>query len=678
MKGAFNIGRTLQVCAVILGLTLWASAEGRAATTISAEKVENIAADKKYIATGNVIITRDSAIYKADRAVYNEKTGDMVLSGHVVLEDSDFIINTEQAEFNSETKKGLLHNGIIYLKQGKNWIRGSNLQKLGDNHYYGKVVYFTACDSEQYRTARALKAGKTAISEKPDWCFKGEDANIFVGDKVTAYNATFRVKDMATLYTPYFQAPADNERKTGMLLPEFGNSSKRGFMLRPSFFWAIDENRDATVTADYYSKRGVGTGLEYRFVEPNHEGSWYGYYIYDRKLEENFALAKISDRYTTPNLQAFLDINYANRWNYYNEYADTLRNTVSRYLQSSAEVSTPLSIGSSSRAYMLSQYWVNLRGDITEHVPQKLPEAGYVLNPTAVGPFILTLSSSAANFVRKSDPNGQRFDIMPTISHSAGDTVRVTQSISLRETFYNLNDPGSFASNPHREMFQYRGQANMRFVKNYGSFMHIVEPSVEYQYIPNAATLPLFDSMELPTKESVVTAGVMNRFVFRDITASLLIAQPFDTFAKDDNTVLPVTVRGNINGPGFPVTLNAVAAYDSRNKKLDTLNSVVSFRIFRDVTLGLGELYSEVDDMLLLTYGINASFSKHWVTSISGSYDVRAEHKFRDISVALTYKEQCWSLKTVFTRKPPDSSSGSADYSFVFFLELRGFGALRF
>jgi LPS-assembly protein len=668
----------LQICAPLLALSLCLPADVRAETTIAADKVENIAAEKKYIATGNVVITRDGAVYKADRAVYDEKTEDMKLFGHVTLEDKDYIITTEQADFNSGSKKGVLNNAIIFLKQGKNWIRGMNLQKLGDEHYYGKTVYFTACDSEQYRTGRALKTTAGSISEKPDWCFRGEDANIYVGDKMTAVNATFRIKDIPTLYTPYFQGPADNERKTGLLIPQVGSSSKKGFMLKPSLFWAIDENRDATVTADYYSKRGVGGALEYRFKQPNHEGEWYGYYLSDKFLKEDFVIARITDRYTTPDLQAFLDVNYVNRYNYYYEYADTQQMTVSRFLQSSAEVSKPISIGSSSRAYLLSQYWVNLRGDITENAPQKLPEFGYVMNPTAVGPFTLALSANAVNFARQSDPSGQRFDVMPVISHSMGDTIRLTQSVALRETFYNLKNEGDYNASSHREMFSYRGQAQTRFLKNYGSFMHIIEPSVEYSYIPNVKALPLFDSTETQTKDSVATVGLHNRFMFKGLTASLRVAQPFDTLASADHALLPTTLRGNINGPAFPVNLNFLAAYDFANRRIETMNSTVSFRIFRDVTLGLGELHSHVDGMMLLTAGLTATLSKHWMIMANASYDLKAfqNHKFRDATLALTYKEQCWSVKTVFTRKPADSLN-SAEYTFVIFLELRGFGSFR-
>jgi polyribonucleotide nucleotidyltransferase len=124
------------------------------------------------------------------------------------------------------------------------------------------------------------------------------------------------------------------------------------------------------------------------------------------------------------------------------------------------------------------------------------------------------------------------------------------------------------------------------------------------------------------------------------------------------------------------VNLRFLAAYDSRNRRTDTVNSTVSFKIFKDVTLGLGELYSHVDGMTLLVQSLNAQLTRHWMLSENISYDVRALNKLRDISVALAYLEQCWNVKVIFTRRPTDGIR-PADYAFVVFFELRGFGSVK-
>lgn len=662
-------------------------------STITADKLEYIKEEQKYVATGNVTILKDSTVVKADEAVYFSETGDASLTGHVSIDDKDYLINTEEAEFNIDDKTGTLNNAVIFFKREQYWISGVNMQKLGENHYYAKTAYFTTCDSESYRTAKVITSADIPASQRPDWCFKGDDADIVVGDKLTVRNATYRVKDIPVLYSPYFTAPVGSGRQTGFLMPAIGTSSGKGFRFSPAFFWAIDENKDATFTVDYFSKRGIGTGAEYRFLDFNHEGTWYAYHIRDTKLHQDFIELKGIDKYSAGNVKAFLDINYINNEAFYKEYPKDFASSISRFLQSTGEVSLPVN---NSRMYLLSQHWINLREGVSEHVPQKLPELGYVLNPTAVGPAIFTLSASAANFYRSEEPHGQRIDIQPTLSYSFGDVVRLTQAISVRETAYNLTDGESFGSSPHREMFQYNAQAQMRILKNYGSFQHIVEPSAEFVFIPSAKLLPLFDATELPSKTALVQFILFNKFMFRGLDISLRFSQPYD-FNSDNSQELvdnfnarvdgfstssgsshhlqPTRLEGAVSGPAFPVNVTFDVAYDINDDRLNNLNSSFSFKVFKDITLGLGERYSRVDDLMLFTMLINASIDKHWGLIASTSYDAKGPG-LRDFSVRALYKEQCWNVNILVTRRPADQFR-PVEYSYLLLLELKGIGEFK-
>ena len=661
--------------------------------TITSDKLEYFKEEQRYVATGNVQIVKGSTVVKADEAVYFSETGDSYLTGHVSIDDKDYLINTEEAEFNLDDNTGTLNNAVIFFKKDKYWISGINMQKLGENHYYAKTAYFTACDSESYRTAKVITSADIPASQRPDWCFKGDDADIVVGDKMVTKNTTYRVKNLPVLYSPYFSAPVGNGRETGFLIPGVGNSSDKGIRFSPTFFWAIDENKDATFTADYYSKRGVGEGVEYRFLDFNHEGTWRVYHMGDDVLHKDYLEVKGTDRYSIGNVKAFVDVNYINDQTFNQEYPKDFQSSISRFLQSTAEVSAPIN---NSRIYLLSQYWVNLQIGLTEHVPQKMPEVGYVLNPTAVGPAIFTLSANAANFFRSEDPHGQRIDIKPELSYSLGDTVRLTQAISLRETAYNLTDGQGFGSLPHREMFQYNAQAQMRFVKNYESFQHIVEPSMEFTFIPSAKVLPLFDATELPSKTTLVQFVLFNKLVFKDLDVSLRFSQPYDFNADNSHMVVdnfnaiadgitipsgsahhlqPTRLEGAFSGAALPVNFTFDVAYDIVDKQLNNLNSGFNFKVFKDITLGLGERYSLVDNLLLYTLGLNAPIDKHWSLTLSTGYDAKGTG-LQDFSLNTIYKEQCWDANIIITRRPASAITPSS-YSYLLLLELKGIGGFK-
>ncbi|MGO9951504.1 MAG: LPS-assembly protein LptD [Dissulfurispiraceae bacterium] len=698
-KGLFStigIGMGLSILASIVLLTNYASA-----TTITADHLEYIKEELKYMATGNVRIVKDTAVIQADEAVYFSETGDALLSGHVTIDDKDYLINTEEAEFNLNDKTGTLHNAVIFFKAYKYWISGLNMQKLGENHYYAKTAYLTTCDSEEYRTAKVITSATIPFSQRPDWCFKGDDADIVVGDKMTASNMTYRVKDLPVLYSPYFSTPVGEGRTTGFLLPAVGNSTTKGVRFSPSFYWAIDENKDATFTADYFSKRGVGEGAQYRFVDLNQEGTWYAYHIRDNELHKDFVEVTGTEKYSAGNVKAFLDVHYVNDNIFPQEYPKDFLSSISRFEQSTGEISESLD---NSRLYLLSQYWINMQVGLSEHPAQKAPEIGYVVNPTAVGPAIFTFSANAANFYRIQEPQGQRIDLQPALSYSFGDTVRLTQTMSVRETAYNLTegDTSGFGSMPHREMFQYDAQAQTRLLKDYGSFQHIVEPSVEVTFIPSAKLLPLFDVTELPAKTALGQFSLFNKFVFKAMDVSLRLTQAYDLNSDYSHELVdnfnaiaqgitangitqppsfpqgsahhlqPTRLEGTVGGAALPVNFNLDVTGDNR---LSNLNSAFSFKVFKDIALALGERYSQVDNLRLVTLEINAPIDKHWTLATSTWYDATGPG-LQNLTVRTIYKEQCWDLNLVVTKRPA-TAVVSGSWSYLLLLELKGMGELK-
>ncbi|MCI0469122.1 MAG: hypothetical protein L0Y62_03540, partial [Nitrospirae bacterium] len=209
------------------------------AAVITADRLEYFKDEDKYIASGNVRIEKDMTVLKADKIVFYKGSSEAEADGHVTYEDPETLINTEKAEINLETKTGRLYNAARLFKKGNYRINGDNISKIEENHYYASTATFTTCDTKE-------------ISDS-DWCFKGRNVDIVVGKSLTAHDAAFKIKGLPVLYSPYLWAPVMTERSTGFLTPSIGNSSRKGFYFSPLFFWAIDDNRDATFQLDYYS-----------------------------------------------------------------------------------------------------------------------------------------------------------------------------------------------------------------------------------------------------------------------------------------------------------------------------------------------------------------------------------------------------------------------------------------
>jgi LPS-assembly protein len=632
-------------------------------TTIESETLEYDAATYTYTAKGHVKIHRDSATVEAEEVTYNKQSSDVTAKGNVVYEDPDVRIRAKKAELNFETKRGTLYEAEVYSKKDNYHITGKEIEKTGEKEYTLKNASFTTCDAPI-----------------PAWCFKGSDVDAIVGDRLKARNVTFNIKGQPVLYSPYFSTSLSRDRKTGFLSTKFGYIKSKGIHVEQPFYWAISDNMDATFIADLYMRRGVGEGIEYRFVEPGGlKGTLWAYHLRDRKLKEDFLdLKGYIDSDRDKSVTGYLNLNYINSRDFNNEYnpyiltkgafldpTSYLNLTTGRYFESTGEVALKLD---NSRLFLNSQYLVDLQSGVDQStVAQRLPEAGYFMNPRRIGPVVFSLASTLSDFWRGREPWGQRIDIYPKFAYSFGSDIVIDQSLGLRETAYFLSRNDGFDRSPHRESLDYTIIAHTRLMKKYSSFIHIVEPSLSYTFIPSAqSNLPLFDSTELYTKTSTVQLSVLNRFL--DSHGEFLtvrITQPYDS-DKTDNSFLPLTIEAAVQRP---VGMRGEFTYDVNTGTVESVNSDANLTLANKAVFSVGERYNRTGDILFFTTGVNYPFSK--AISLEGSawYDAKGGG-FRDIMAKLKYKKQCWGVDIVVTKR-------EKDYSVSVLFDLLGLGTVK-
>ena len=63
-------------------------------------------------------------------------------------------------------------------------------------------------------------------------------------------------------YTPWITFPVGDQRKSGLLFPTIGSSSKTGTLVAVPYYWNLAPNRDATLMTRYYSSRGLRLDLK--------------------------------------------------------------------------------------------------------------------------------------------------------------------------------------------------------------------------------------------------------------------------------------------------------------------------------------------------------------------------------------------------------------------------------
>ncbi len=600
-------------------------------TVIASQALEYFGDSQKYVATGSVRIERGGTVLEADRITFYEETSQVVAEGNVKYDDKDASIRAGKADLNMEEKTGKLYDAKVFYKKENFHLAGKEIEKRGEKAYFSAEASFTTCDAPV-----------------PAWCFRGKDVDSLIGKRLIAKGVSFSIKDLPVLYTPYLWAAIVTERQTGFLMPEIGNSNTLGFEVTIPFFWAISENSDATFVLDAYSKRGIGTGIEYRFLTPGiPKSNWWAYHIRDPESQKDFwEVLALHDNRHDDRLGGFLNINYVNEKDFYQIYS--LRHEVRtlRFLESTGEINLPLT---NSRFYLLSQYRVDLRDD-TGNAPQKLPEAGYVLNYSPIGKFLVSADLNAANQWEKDGISAGRVDLYPRVAYSAGTDFVVTQVASFRETAYSFYNNAETDDTTHREALEYDITGHTRLFRKYSSFTHVIEPLVRYHFIYSTENdLPVFDSTELYKRTSVIEVGVMNRAIVagKEVFTARL-TQGIDTY-KGGGAFLPLHLEVALR-TFVPLTMEAT--YDVNKGTLDTVTSDLYFQVFK-TNFSLGQRYNRQADIMM--YTASAQFSPSKALHLMGSiwYDAKGEG-LRDLSLTLRYLRQCWGVRLETVKRPGD------------------------
>jgi LPS-assembly protein len=616
-------------------------------TTISADHLKYESKQQIYHLKGNVKIKKEDASIEADSAEYFSKSGKAVVSGDIRYEDRDILIEAEEANINLITKKGVLYNSHLLFKKDNYHVRGDTIERIDEKNYLIRKGTYTTCDAPL-----------------PAWCFKAGRTEVTVGERLKAENVVFKIKDRPVLYLPALTVPIGTERKSGLLWPRIGFQSDKGAYWSQPFYLVLSGNRDATINLDYYSRRGFGEGLEYRYVEQFGTGEWWIYHIRDRDMDKNLVEFKGRHRYLKEgSLSGFLNLNLVNEKNYYREYSHKVEVRTSRFLESTGELYYPVNNG---RVYIQGRFFQDLKNS-TGDISQRLPGLGLSLYPVKKGPLYLSIDTSYSNYHSDNLYKVHRFDIYPSLYHTMGNSIRLSQTLGLRETAYLIDNSVDYPNSVSRESFDYNLRLHTRLTRGYKRFRHILEPEIEYTYIPHEEDdMPLLDSTELYSKTSIMELALRNYFISNgERFLTFRVSGVFD-FDRDEREFSTLKYESFLEKP---FNLKMDASFEPNSPALQTFNYSTTFKVSR-VDLSFGQRYTRENDILVYTGGISIPLTSRLTIDSSVWYDGKGGG-MREHKVIADYTAQCWGVRLTYNKRPDD-------YSLFLSLGLKGLGSVSF
>ncbi|HET8666495.1 MAG TPA: LPS assembly protein LptD, partial [Terriglobales bacterium] len=219
-----------------------------------------------YKLIGDAEIDFRNYVFKADEITYNDATGEATATGHIIFDGGphDEHITATNGTYNVNTDSGKFYN-VVGSTGAK--LRGRAVVLTSSNPFLftGKEV------EKQGRDKIIVRSGRVTSCKLPNpkWTFNASEVVVVPGENAKIYNSTFHLFGIPVFYFPFVEHPVERlPRQTGFLLPHIGNSTAKGFILGEGFFWAINRSADATLGAEYYSKRGWAQRGEFR-MRPN-------------------------------------------------------------------------------------------------------------------------------------------------------------------------------------------------------------------------------------------------------------------------------------------------------------------------------------------------------------------------------------------------------------------------
>lgn len=665
------------------------------AVEIISDSIERYEKERKIVASGNVMIKEQNYELKADRVIYYEQRGEIEAFGDVYYRDDEITAWAEEGFFNTDRKTGLVKRALIHIRKQDIWIKAEEIERVNEVSYRAKRATFSTCKPEQ------------GVSQP--WCITSESVELTVDESFFAKVNTFRVKDFPIMFSPFFWGPGGNTKKSGFLPPRFGNSNRRGIRFSPSYYYVIDSSKDLTFYLDYFSKVGVGKGVEFRYMDFDLKGMWYAYHIYDDEVNRHYLEFRGSHIERLKDFNILLDINFVNRVDFYREYADLRTFTPShvfkelgkdltarydRFLQSSAQVSLPFT---NSRAYVLGQGWKELKRE--EQTPPVKVEAGYVVYPFKVGPFDLNLDLNLGQYYKNDGLRGTRFEVSPKISHNWGDQIRFSQSLKFSQLLYSLSNTLPEQDSSHREVLRYDGKLFTRLIKRETGFFHIVEPFFEGIFVTVSEKPPVLSEEELIDNTALLKVGFFSRLSLPQLNIQAKVTQSYDFRAKDRwEKLYPLLIEGRVDYGKFSFSFDSYQ--NLKHGKMETFNSALSFSPNETTSLSFTQRFTRNDAMIpqslyaptwrdqytqgetfggIKYFGVSLikELTKRWSFNANINYSAKGEG-LRDSSLNIRYAHDCWAGNLQLKRRPVEvAGRQTAEYSFLLFFELKGIGTLR-
>jgi LPS-assembly protein len=465
-------------------------------------------ADGVFRCENGATVVYENMRVESDWMAYDPATQQITAGDKVHFQREQEDLRGGKFSYNLATRTGTLTEAT---GQMEGWyLTASETQRMSDGQWYLTKPTSTAC-----------------VGECPFWRFTWREATVRPGDSVTGRGMALRFRNVPVFYFPKVTVPTrSKERSSGFLMPSVSLSSLKGSGIRQGFFWVLGRSYDATLTGEYYTKRGSTGMVDFRGVPSARstvnvdtlfaigQGDQIGGYRTHIRTISSFGT----------DWRSVINADITSGFRFRQIYEDGF-NAIS----SPIEKSTGFLTRNTSR--LSTNFLYNRTGVFYDNegttMLRKFPAAELQMPTRDIGgkiPVYLSVEGGIAGTARRDSristpPLMQRVDVRPSIEIPVLRSSLLTWShqFGVRGTVYSHSlTPDVDQQALARGVFDYTMSiAGPQIERDFGTWKHVFEPTIEYRYVTGVDQFRdtiIVDENDLIANTNEIEYGITNRF----------------------------------------------------------------------------------------------------------------------------------------------------------------------
>ena len=635
----------------------------------------------EYIAAGNVVVLWQGMTLVADQVRYAAATHLMHATGSVVLSKGSAVMKGKTLVLNLDTGRAEMDSTLLTVADTGMTISSAKLVRLNESEFSATSSELTTCEMPN-----------------PSWKFGAQSLKVNMLGYATGRNVIFYIDDIPVLYIPWLAFPVVTEKRSGLLFPQFSQSSSKGLELDIPVYWVISPNQDLQFDLDMMSRRGVGAGIDYRYIRTRgSEGHVGAYQIYD--LVENrwrWQLSQEHKEIFSSDANLRMTVNATSDRIFLSDYGEK---SGDYNRQSNDSTFNALKTWKNFAATSYFRYTEDLYATDNRATVQALPSLGLagVRQPIFSLPLYFDLDSSVDNLYRDNSPSGQRLYLFPRVTllpfHSSYIQASLYAGTHVRGYETDRRDSsGNVQANDGNVLPEAGARLSTSLTRVYDTdfqmlkkIRHEIIPELQYGYIQpgDQERLPFYDYTDRMIHQNMISlsaTSILNgKFVSGDITEyrdlsriklearysisgeqrdllTLVESQrPWSDLILESETwatkqlKLTFDTRYNLYENRLST---AVAGFDFDDKQGNSAGA--AYQMARNtVEYFEGHLSTKLVNPLTLSYTARYSFDRS---------------DFLESVYAAEYRHKCWSVNLSLHQRPGNNIYAAANFT------LAGFG----